>query len=93
MSPLSSLPALDYLSMEVLAGIMVYTYVDGAVIGIDEARAATERGSEVIDRPHPTLVRLQRVAEVSREARLFFAEDPANARITSAICVRCLSDG
>lgn len=63
-------------------GILVYYPVAGLVITYDVARLVFKVGCEIIDGPKPTLVLMQDMARVDREARAFFASEEYITRLS-----------
>ena len=64
-------------------GIAVYEYVDRALVDLDGAKRVVAAAAEVTDRPRPSLILMQRVARVTREARSYFSDSPENKRVVS----------
>ena len=70
-------------------GIVDFTYKDGVVVDGEAAERIVAGTRELLGeiRPHPTLIRLNRVKSVTREARTFFAESKENMEIASKIAM------
>lgn len=56
-------------------GLLVYQPVPGLVLSYPIALQVLEVGLQIADSPKPTLVLMQDVARVEREARAFFASE------------------
>lgn len=74
----------DHAEVELLNGVLVYSYKAGAFVDLAAARGTTALGTELVTGPVPTLVRMKEVTQVSHAAREFFAHDPANIGISAA---------
>ena len=59
-------------------GLLVYRAVPGLVIDHTVARQVLELGLQIVDEPKPTMVLMQDMARVDREARALFASDDYN---------------
>ena len=70
-------------------GILDYAYVDGVTVDLDTAERVVQETRKALDelRPYPTLVRINRVRSVSREARAYFAEHQDNLEIVSRVAL------
>lgn len=70
-------------------GILDYDYRDDVVVDLDTARHVIESTREALDKlePYPTLVRLNRVKSVTREARVYFSEHHDNLEIVSRVAL------
>lgn len=70
-------------------GILDFDYRDGVTVDGAVAMKIIGGTREFLDeiRPYPTLVRLNRVAKVTREARAYFSESPENMEIASKIAL------
>ena len=56
-------------------GLLVYRAVPGLVIDHTVANQVIEIGLQIVDEPKPTMVLMQDMARVDREARAMFASD------------------
>ena len=56
-------------------GILAYHPIAGVVLTHEIALLVLELGMQIADRPTPTMVLMQDVARVEREARAFFASE------------------
>ena len=56
-------------------GLLVYRAVPGLVIDHTVAIQVIEIGLQIVDEPKPTMVLMQDIARVDREARALFASD------------------
>ena len=63
-------------------GILVYHPIPGLVITYEVACTVLEVGLEIIDGPKPTLVLMQDMARVDRDARAFFASEEYMTRLS-----------
>jgi hypothetical protein len=69
-------------------GILAYYPVSGLVLTYEIALKVIEVGLQIVDSPKPTLVLMQDMARVDREARAFFAsEDYSNLCSQTALVV------
>jgi hypothetical protein len=59
-------------------GLLVYRAVPGLVIDHTVAVRIIEIGLQIVDEPKPTMVLMQDMARVDREARALFASDSYN---------------
>jgi hypothetical protein len=63
-------------------GILVYHPVPGLLLTYEVARAVLDMGLQIIDGPKPTMVLMQDIARVDREARAFFASEEYMTRLS-----------
>jgi hypothetical protein len=63
-------------------GILVYHPRRGLVITHEVARAVLDTGLQIINGPKPTMVLMQDLARVDREARAFFASEEYMTRLS-----------
>ena len=68
-------------------GILDYDYTLSGEVGIELARRAVAAGRELVTAPCPTLIRINRVAGVTREARLYFSESEDNQAVVSRVAL------
>lgn len=68
-------------------GIIDYDYTTNATVDLDVARKAVTAARELVSKPVPTLVRINRVKEVTRDARMFFAESEENRQVSSKVAL------
>ena len=64
-------------------GILVYFPVPGLVLTYAIAIQILDEGSQIISGPRPTMVLMQDMARVEREARAFFASEEYMRRLSS----------
>ena len=66
-------------------GLLVYRYKPGVTVTTDDAKDVVARAARIVPSPRPTLAVITGVQSIERGARLYFANDPANAALTSRI--------
>lgn len=68
-------------------GIIEFDYTTETVVDLEVARKAVGAARELVSGPTPSLVRINRVKEVSRDARIFFAESDENKTVSSKVAL------
>ena len=68
-------------------GILEFDYLTNRVVDLDIARTAVGEARELVRAPTPTLVRINLVKEVTRDARVFFAESEENRQVSSKVAL------
>lgn len=68
-------------------GIIDYNYTTEGTVDLDVAQRALAAAAELISEPAPSLVRINRLREVTREARICFAQNDKDQRVSSKIAL------
>jgi hypothetical protein len=68
-------------------GILEYRYHDGVMVDLAQARQLVLHAATLVDSPRPTLVVVDKIKGIDREARSYFAHGEDNGAVTTSVAL------